>query len=90
MSIKVILEKPKTSINTITSKGNLNNAVGTNISTNKIYEFTSVYEFPTLGEIRSVYIDKTNNAPYRWDDNLLKYYCIGRDYNEIDIIDGNA
>ena len=44
--------------------------------------------FPLTGRIGCIYVDTTNNASYRWDNTDLKYYCIGRDYNEIQIIDG--
>lgn len=39
-----------------------------------------------------VYMIKEENASYRWDEENSKYYCIGRDYNEIEIIicGGNA
>ena len=36
------------------------------------------------------YIDKGENRVYRWDDANLKYYTVGSDYNEIEIIDGTG
>ena len=45
-------------------------------------------EFPITGKTTAVYIDTSANRVYRWDDENVKYYCIGSDYNEIDRIDG--
>lgn len=46
--------------------------------------------FPTTGDSACLYIDKTNNKTYRWDDVSLKYYVVGSDYDEIQIIDGTG
>ena len=43
--------------------------------------------FPSTGDESVIYIDKTANKTYRWDDNSLKYYVIGSDYNDIELID---
>lgn len=45
------------------------------------------YEFPNIGNKDVVYCDETANALYRWDSTEGKYYCVGRDYEEIKIID---
>lgn len=50
--------------------------------------YDSIYNFPNVGNSNYIYIDKSANKTYRWDDNEIKYYCIGSDYNEIDMIDG--
>lgn len=50
--------------------------------------YGSVAEFPTLGKTSVIYIDAGSNKLYRWDDKDLKYYCVGSDYEEIDIIIG--
>lgn len=50
----------------------------------------SYLEFPTLGDAECIYIDKVNNRVYRWDNANLKYYVIGSDYSEIEIIDGTG
>jgi len=50
---------------------------------------TSYLQFPTVGNENRIYIDKTNNASFRWSDTDLKYYCVGRDYTEISTIDAN-
>lgn len=48
----------------------------------------SYLEFPTIGKDGTIYIDIEANATYRWDGDNLKYYCVGRDYKEIEIING--
>lgn len=43
---------------------------------------------PNVGSENTVYFVKNENATYRWDDAGLKYYCTGRDYQEIKVING--
>lgn len=50
----------------------------------------SYLNFPTIGDEKQIYIDTTENSTYRWDDASLKYYCIGRDYKQIEIINGGS
>lgn len=45
-------------------------------------------EFPTVGDQNVLYIDTTANEIYRWDDNSIKYYCIGTDFHNIKVISG--
>lgn len=52
--------------------------------------FPSSLQFPTIGKEGKIYIDTQNNKSYRWDDTNIKYYCIGNDYNEINIINGGG
>lgn len=33
-------------------------------------------EFPTIGNSKKLYIDKSNGKIYRWDENESKYYCL--------------
>lgn len=42
---------------------------------------------PAIGDIDYIYIVKDENATYRWDEDELRYVAIGRDYNEIELID---
>lgn len=58
-------------------------------SKNIIQQFSSLYAFPTPGDESIIYLDKSTNKTYRWDDNNTRYYCIGSDYEDIKIIDGN-
>lgn len=48
----------------------------------------SLYKFPNVGNTRDLYVDSSTNRIYRWSDTDLKYYCVGSDYSEIDIISG--
>nr|DAG26259.1 MAG TPA: hypothetical protein [Caudoviricetes sp.] len=51
-----------------------------------ILEFSSSLQFPSIGKEETIYIDIEHNKTYRWDDGNLKYYCIGSDYNDIELI----
>lgn len=51
-----------------------------------VYLSETYLDFPSVGGIDTLYIDAGDNAIYRWDDTLSKYFCIGRDYKEIQII----
>lgn len=46
------------------------------------------YDLPTIGKTMEVYFVKGENATYRWDGEAGKYECVGRDYQEITIING--
>lgn len=48
----------------------------------------SFLKFPTIGSEKTIYIDTTANKVYRWEDVSLKYYTVGSDYEEIEIING--
>lgn len=66
-----------------------------NNDTEQQFNFIEHYElrtdFPLVGKENILYVSKKENASYRWDSNDLNYYCIGRDYEEISIIDnGNS
>ncbi len=53
-----------------------------------VFTSTTYFEFPNTGNLNTVYIATNENAVYRWDENLGKYFCIGRDYTEINNING--
>lgn len=46
----------------------------------------TIYSFPTVGNAKHIYVATKDNRTYRWDDGDMKYYCIGSDYNEIQLI----
>lgn len=46
------------------------------------------FNLPSVGSSGTVYFVKDENATYRWDDTSLLYYCVGRDYEEIKVING--
>ena len=49
-------------------------------------------ELPNRGEKSTLYVVASENATYRWDEENSRYFCIGRDYEELEIIicGGNA
>lgn len=47
-------------------------------------------DFPKIGNVLCIYIDKENNRSYRQDDDDTKYYCIGSDWQDINIISGGV
>lgn len=55
-------------------------------------EVSTRSELPNRGVSSTVYIVTGENATYRWDEENSKFYCIGRDYEELEIIicGGNA
>ena len=62
------------------------------ILNNKIEKntYSGISEFPSIGNSGELYIDTLANKIYRWDDEKLLYFCIGSDYNEIEIINGGG
>lgn len=61
-----------------------------NFEKQTIISFESYLQFPTIGDSTCIYIDKSENKCYRFDDSQLKYFVIGTDYNNIEIIDGTG
>lgn len=55
-----------------------------------VYISDTYLDFPSVGNVKQIYIDIGNNAIYRWDTTTTKYFCVGRDYNEIQIINGGG
>lgn len=49
------------------------------ISEEKVLQFSSTTEFPTIGKPNTVYVDTTRNLIYRWDDDNVKYYPLAFD-----------
>lgn len=52
----------------------------------KEVNFKNRYEFPSIGKENMVYVAIDEKASYIFDITQNVYYCIGRDYNEIDSI----
>ncbi len=67
--------------------GELGNGVE-RIIQGKTVQIPSRHELPLTGESDAVYFVVDENATYRWDAANLKYFCCGRDYNDIQIING--
>ena len=53
-----------------------------------IIEAATFLDFPSVGQPGKLYIDKSANKTYRWDEELLQYICIGGDYEDITLIFG--
>ena len=86
---------------TLSSKGTLNASLDTSSSV-KVLEahlsttfrnnggivssYKSIYDFPNRGRSDTLYVSKNDNSCYRWDEVDSKYFCIGRDYEEIEVI----
>ena len=62
--------------------------VGVVAGVQSVFQFNSKFDFPTLGAVNALYIAADENAGYRWNNADLHYYCIGRDWQEITIING--
>ena len=50
--------------------------------------FNSRFEFPSIGKKDMLYIATDENKLYFFNEDSLTYYCIGSDYNEIEVIQG--
>lgn len=53
-----------------------------------ILTFKNIFEFPNRGNSECLYLASDEEASYRWDNENSKYYCVGRDYTDIEIING--
>lgn len=52
--------------------------------------YASKSDFPAVGDVNKIYIARDENAVYRFNEDDLYYYCIGRDYKEIEFINGGV
>lgn len=69
-------------------QGELSNGIYIDTS---VLTFSTHFEFPNLGKRNTLYIAEDENRSYRWDETSLRYFCVGSDYSEINlIIGGNA
>lgn len=48
------------------------------------------FDLPTIGKEGGVYFVKNEGSTYRWDQDKGSYECVGRDYFNVTIINGNA
>lgn len=51
-------------------------------------QYASKLEFPNVGSNKLLYVDLSDNSLWRFDEPTLTYVCVGRDYNEIETING--
>lgn len=75
-------------VNTDTIQMNVDNQNRT-ISANLVQsQYESKLAFPSVGNDKILYVDLTDNSIWRFDLNNLIYVCVGRDYTEIETING--
>ena len=51
-------------------------------------EFKNRFEFPSIGKADMLYIALDEHAAYIFDGEANVYHCVGRDYSEVEIIQG--
>lgn len=51
-------------------------------------QYKTRLEFPSIGSERLIYVDLSENSLWRFDSENLKYICVGRDYTNLETIDG--
>lgn len=74
----------------ILGAGNIEIAGGGGGNANVIQVATKS-ELPNVGgSVHTVYFVKDESATYRFDDEKLVYICVGRDYDNIKIINGGT
>ena len=76
---------------TLTTDEKLHGEIGfgmERIISGKAVQVKNRHELLNLGDSDAVYFITDENAVYRWDEENLKYYCCGRDYNGIELITG--
>lgn len=56
----------------------------------QVIQATTVFEFPNIGKEHCLYVDTTANKTYSWNNDDLKYYCVGSDYEAIEIVNGGG
>jgi len=66
----------------------INNAESTIEVRLRSQQYATKHEFPNIGNEGVLYTDIGENKTYRWDNNQLKYYCVGSNYEDIKIING--
>jgi hypothetical protein len=56
----------------------------------EVIQYDTIYDLPNRGASTTLYMIQSENACYRWDESGSKYFCIGRDYQEIENILGGT
>lgn len=59
----------------------------------ELHSYVSYLEFPVIpnsGWEKDIFLDTTNNKIYRWDTTDMKYFCIGSNYDDIEVINGGS
>ena len=61
---------------------NIDNEEKTISATIKEIQFDSAENFPEIGSDRLIYVDKSQNMPYRWDSETKSYKSLGKDLSD--------
>ena len=59
----------------------------------EFHSYVTYLEFPVVpnsGWENDIFLDTTNNKIYRWDTTDMKYFCIGSNYDDIEVINGGS
>lgn len=59
----------------------------------EFHSYVTYLEFPVVpnsGWEQDIFLDTTNNKIYRWDTTDMKYFCIGSNYDDIEVINGGS
>ena len=59
-------------------------------ATIKSIQYQSKLNFPNVGSSNLIYVDVKDSASYRWDADTLAYVCVGRDFEQIEVITGGG
>lgn len=88
--LESIIEGNETLNSSLDSESNIESGLGSviEVSRSTIKRYSSKSEFPNVGDDDILYIALDENSSYIWKDN--KYVCIGRDYTEIEQINGGG
>ena len=66
------------------------NPDGSTTGIKQIHKYETKYSFPNRGENEHLYIAEAENAIYQWLEDSLIYVCVGKDYEEVSIINGGG
>lgn len=74
---------------TISGRGHISGNIG---RARTVYvrelEFDTRFNFPNIGDGKTLYIATDESRIYRFDEEKRRYECIGADWHEIELIDG--
>lgn len=57
-------------------------------SSASILRFPSLSAFPSVGSAKFLYVAQDTFKLYLWEEDLIKYTCIGSNYENINVING--
>ena len=56
----------------------------------QIHKYETMHAFPNRGQNEHLYIAEAENAIYQWLEDSLIYVCVGKNYEEITVINGGS